>query len=54
MDLGARLNNEVKKLLTTYQPSSLPDSTKNELVKLMEKEARRHGQDHLPLPAQKS
>jgi trimethylamine--corrinoid protein Co-methyltransferase len=54
MDLGARLNNEVKKLLTTYQPSSLPDSTKNELVKLMEKEAHRHGQDTLPLPAQKS
>jgi len=32
MDLKARLQNEVKKLL------------------LMEKEARRHGQDHLPLP----
>jgi trimethylamine--corrinoid protein Co-methyltransferase len=50
MDLGARLQNEVKKLLKTYQPSSLPETTKKDLVKLMEKEARRHGQDHLPLP----
>jgi len=50
MDLKARLQNEVKKLLKTYQPSTLPDSTKKDLVKLMEKEARRHGQDHLPLP----
>jgi len=50
MDLNARLHNEVKKLLRTYQPSALSDSTKKDLVKLMEKEARRHGQDHLPLP----
>ncbi|MCP4256352.1 MAG: hypothetical protein GY774_02360 [Planctomycetes bacterium] len=50
MDLKARLQNEVKKLLETYQPSSLPDSTKKDLVKLMEKEARRYGQDQLPLP----
>ena len=50
IDLNARLQNEVKKLLKTYQPSTLPDSTKQDLVKLLEKEARRHGQDHLPLP----
>jgi trimethylamine--corrinoid protein Co-methyltransferase len=50
MDLKARLQNEVKKLLETYQPSTLPDSTKKDLIKLMEKEASRHGQDHLPLP----
>jgi len=50
MDLNARLHNEVKKLLKTYQPSTLSDTAKKDLVKLMEKEARRHGQDHLPLP----
>jgi len=54
IDLEARLQNEVKKLLKTYQPSTLPDSTKKDLVKLMEKEARSHGQDHLPLPAKTS
>jgi len=50
MDLNARLHNEVNKLLKTYQPSTLPETTKKDLVKLMEKEARRHGQDQLPLP----
>jgi hypothetical protein len=50
MDIKARLQNEVEKLLKTYQPSTLPDSTKKDLVKLMEKEASRHGQDQLPLP----
>ena len=50
LDLNARLQNEVKKLLKTYQPSPLPDSTKKDLVKLMEKEASRHGQKQLPLP----
>jgi trimethylamine--corrinoid protein Co-methyltransferase len=54
MELDARLHNEVKKLLKTYQPSILPETTKKELVKLMEKEARRHGQDRLPLPAKTS
>lgn len=50
MDLNARLHNEVNKLLKSYQPSTLPETTKKDLVKLMEKEARRYGQDHLPLP----
>jgi trimethylamine--corrinoid protein Co-methyltransferase len=50
MDLNARLHNEVEKLLKTYPPSSLPETIKKDLVKLMEREARRHGQDHLPLP----
>ena len=54
MDLWARLNNEVKKLLKSYQPSTLPEATKKELVKLMEKEASRYGQDKLPLPSKKS
>jgi trimethylamine--corrinoid protein Co-methyltransferase len=50
LDLNARVNNEVNKLLKNYQPSRLPETTKKDLVKLMEKEARRYGQDHLPLP----
>jgi len=50
MDLNARLHNEVNKLLKTYQPSTLPETTKKDLVKLMEKESRRHGQNRLPLP----
>jgi trimethylamine--corrinoid protein Co-methyltransferase len=50
MDLNARLHNEVNKLLKTYQPSRLLQTTKKDLIKLMENEARRHGQDHLPLP----
>ena len=49
-NLGQRLHNEVQKLLKAYQPSRLPDTTKKDLIKLMEKEARRYGQDHLPLP----
>ena len=49
-NLGQRLHDEVDKLLKSYQPSTLSDTTKKDLVKLMEKEARRHGQDHLPLP----
>jgi len=50
MDLNARPGNEVHKLLKTYPPSTLPETTKKDLAKFMEKEARRHGQDHLPLP----
>jgi trimethylamine--corrinoid protein Co-methyltransferase len=48
-DINARLHDEVNKLLKTYQPSTLPETTKKDLVKLMEAEARRYGQDHLPL-----
>jgi len=48
LDLNARVNNEVDKLLENYQPSRLPEATKKDLVKLMEKEARSHGQDQLP------
>jgi trimethylamine--corrinoid protein Co-methyltransferase len=50
MGLDARLHNEVNKLLKAYQPSTLPETTEKDLTKLMEKEARRHGQDRLPLP----
>ena len=47
-DINTRLHDEVNKLLKAYQPSTLPEITKKELVKLMETEARRHGQDYLP------
>jgi trimethylamine--corrinoid protein Co-methyltransferase len=48
LDLNARVQNEVNKLLENYQPSRLPEAAKKDLVKLMEKEARRCGHDHLP------
>ncbi len=48
-ETNARLHDEVKKLLKSYQPSALPETTKKDLVKLMENEARRYGQDQLPL-----
>ncbi len=47
-NLGRRLHDEVDKLLKSYQPSRLPETAKNDLIKLMDKEARRHGQDRLP------
>ena len=47
-NLGRRLHDEVDKLLKSYQPSRLPETARNDLIKLMDKEARRHGQDHLP------
>ncbi|MBN1481788.1 trimethylamine methyltransferase family protein [candidate division KSB1 bacterium] len=46
--LEERAHIEVNNLLTTYQPSRLSDETKNEIIKLMEAEARRYGQDSLP------
>ncbi|MBL7154130.1 MAG: trimethylamine methyltransferase family protein [Phycisphaerae bacterium] len=47
-NLGRRLHDEVDKLLKSYQPSRLPETAKKDLTKLMDKEARRYGQDHLP------
>lgn len=47
-NLGRRLHDEVDKLLKSYQPSKLPETAKKDLTKLMDKEARRYGQDHLP------
>ena len=43
-----RAHTEVKKLIKDYVPSRLPDSTKKELTKLMEEEARRFGMKSLP------
>ncbi len=46
--LRERAHAEVEKLLQSYTPSTLPGDTKRELVRLMEAEAQRYGQDHLP------
>ncbi len=46
--LRARAHAEVEKLLQSYTPTTLSQDTKNELVSLMETEARRYGQDQLP------
>ena len=48
-DINVRLHDEVNKLLKSYQPSTLPETSKKELQKLMETEARRHGQGRLPV-----
>jgi trimethylamine--corrinoid protein Co-methyltransferase len=50
MDLHARLGDEVKRLLKVYEPSRLAETAKKDLTRLMETEARRYGQDRLPLP----
>ena len=47
--LEQRAHHVVEKLLDGYEPSSLPDDIKADLVGLMEKEAKRHGQDSLPV-----
>ena len=39
---------EVKELINTYEPTTLSEDVKNELVQLMESEAKKHGQDELP------
>jgi trimethylamine--corrinoid protein Co-methyltransferase len=49
LSLEKRAHQEAQKLLDSYRPSSLPPDKKNELTKLMEKEARRYGQEKLPL-----
>jgi len=48
LTLEQRAGLEVEKLLESYQPPALPGEIKKELIRLMEKEARRHGQDSLP------
>jgi len=46
--LEDRAQQEVKKFLENYIPSSLSQDIKNELIKLMEKEAAKFGQESLP------
>jgi trimethylamine--corrinoid protein Co-methyltransferase len=43
-----RAHQEVSKLITKYEPSTLSNDIKIELVKLMENEASKFGQDSLP------
>ena len=49
LTLGQRAHREVEKLLESYQPSGLPQEIKKELKKLMTREARRSGQNSLPV-----
>jgi trimethylamine--corrinoid protein Co-methyltransferase len=46
--LGERAHSEVERLIAAYEPSRLPDGTKQELTRLMNVEARRFGMDRLP------
>ncbi len=48
LTLNERAHREVERLLRDYEPSGLSQEIKHELVRLMEKEAQRYGQDHLP------
>ncbi|KPK89613.1 hypothetical protein AMJ80_09555 [bacterium SM23_31] len=48
LTLEERAHRNVEKLLKDYVPSGLHGEIKNELIKLMDKEARRYGQDSLP------
>jgi trimethylamine--corrinoid protein Co-methyltransferase len=48
LSLGQRAHSEVKRLLKSFKPSSLPEDVTKELVRLMEAEAKRFGQDKLP------
>ena len=47
--LEERAHTEVEKLIQNYEPSNLSDEIKKELIKLMEKEAKKFGQDKLPI-----
>ena len=49
LTLGQRAHREVEKLLESYHPSCLSQDIKKELKKLMTREARRRGQNSLPV-----
>lgn len=49
LTLQQRAHREVEKLLADYQPTQLSRETQQELIKLMEKEARRYGLENLPV-----
>ena len=38
----------IEKHLNDYKPSQMPDTVKQDIIKLMKAEALRHGQDKLP------
>jgi trimethylamine--corrinoid protein Co-methyltransferase len=48
LTLGQRAAREVSRLIDKYTLSRLPEETKAELTRLMEREARRHGMEALP------
>jgi trimethylamine--corrinoid protein Co-methyltransferase len=43
-----RARREVEKLLEEYRPTELDKEVRKEIIKLMNEEARRHGQENLP------
>ncbi|MFH0981648.1 MAG: trimethylamine methyltransferase family protein [Planctomycetota bacterium] len=46
--LRERAHGEVERLIREYEPSRLPEAAKDDLTRLMEREARRYGMDRLP------
>ncbi len=48
LTLMQRAHNEVTRLVGEYEPSRLSEDIKRELIRLMEKEAKRYGADKLP------
>jgi trimethylamine--corrinoid protein Co-methyltransferase len=48
--LGARAHREVERLIAACEPPRLPDGAREEIVRLMAEEARRHGLAELPDP----
>jgi trimethylamine--corrinoid protein Co-methyltransferase len=46
--LGERAHREVERRLSEYEPPRLADGVEDELVRIMESEAARHGMDALP------
>lgn len=48
MTLEERAHQEVERLISSYSPPELSEETKGEIIRLMETEARRVGQDRLP------
>lgn len=48
LTLGERAHRQVKEVLNEYAPNALSEDVKKELVRLMEAEAKKYGQDELP------
>jgi trimethylamine--corrinoid protein Co-methyltransferase len=48
LSLHRRAQQEVERLIAAHQPPELSPETRSELRKLMEREARRYGMEHLP------
>ncbi len=48
LSLEKRAHREVERLISSYQPSSLSGDIKQELIRLMEREAQKYGQGKLP------